>query len=67
MWTRRWLVGLWLGLVIGDLSLIAAEKVELAEPESDTRIKLVRSQVQVSGQLKTAGGGGKTIDRKSVV
>ncbi|MFM9963319.1 MAG: hypothetical protein ACKV2Q_19085 [Planctomycetaceae bacterium] len=61
MWTRRWLVGLWLGLVIGDLSLIAAEKVELAEPESDTRIKLVRSQVQVSGQLKTAGGGGKTI------
>lgn len=64
MMKRCWLGSLWLGLVIGDLSLLAADKVELAEPETDSRIKLVRSHVQVSGQLKTAAGGGKTIPLK---
>lgn len=64
MMKRRWLGSLCLSLVIGDLSLFAADKVELAEPESDARIKLVRSHVQVSGQLKTAAGGGKTIPLK---
>ena len=39
--------------------LSAAEKVELAEPESDTRVRLVRSHVQVSGLLQTAAGGGE--------
>ena len=56
MMKRRGLGSLCLSLVIGDLSLFAADKVELAEPESDARIKLVRSHVQVSGQLKTAAG-----------
>lgn len=64
MMKQRWLPGLCLGLMIGDLSLLAADKVELAEPEADARIKLVRSHVQVSGQLKTATGGGKTIPLK---
>ena len=58
---RSWLGGLLFALVIGDLSLLAADKVELAEADTDARIKLVRSHVQVSGQLKTAAGGGKTI------
>lgn len=44
--------------------LSAAEKVELVEPESDTRVRLVRSHVQVSGQLQTAAGGGKKIPLK---
>ena len=64
MMKRRWLGSLCLSLLIGDLSLLAADKLELAEPETDARIKLVRSHVQVSGQLKTAGGGGKTILQK---
>ena len=64
MMKRRWLGSLCLSLLIGDLSLLAADQLELAEPETDARIKLVRSHVQVSGQLKTAGGGGKTILQK---
>lgn len=64
MMKRRWLGSLWLSLLVGDLSLFAADKIELAEAETDTRIKLVRSHVQVSGQLKTAGSGGKTIPLK---
>lgn len=47
-----------------DLSVFAAEKVELVEPEADTRVRLVRSHVQVSGQLQTAAGGGKKIPLK---
>jgi hypothetical protein len=61
---RRGLTRLLLCWAIGDLSLQAADKVELAEPEADARIKLVRSHVQVSGQLKTAAGGGKSIPLK---
>ena len=61
---RRWLGGLCLSLMIGELSLFAADKVELAEPETDARIRLVRSHVQVSGQLQTAAGGGKKIPLK---
>ena len=33
MMKRRWLKSLCLSLMIGDLSLFAADKVELAEPE----------------------------------
>ncbi len=59
----------WLGCLIlittlCDVSVFAAEKIELAEPETDTRVRLVRSHVQVSGQLQTAAGGGKKISLK---
>lgn len=60
---RRWQGGVWLILVC-DATVFAAEKVELAEPETDTRVRLVRSHVQVSGQLQTAAGGGKKIPLK---
>jgi len=42
----------------------AAEKIDFAEPEADSRVRLVRSHVQVSGQLQTAAGGGKKISLK---
>ncbi len=51
-------------LTVCDTSVFAAEKVELAEPEADARVRLVRSHVQVSGQLQTAAGGGKKIPLK---
>lgn len=54
---------LWILAVYGQ-TLSAAEKLELAEPETDMRVRLVRSHVQVSGQLQTAAGGGKKIPLK---
>ena len=54
---------LWILIACGQV-LSAAEKVELAEPDSDARLRLVRSHVQVSGQLQTAAGGGKKIPLK---
>ncbi len=58
---------LWFGcllLVLGLRVSIAADRVELAEPESDARVRSVRSRVIVAGELKTATGGGKTIPLK---
>lgn len=60
----RWQGCVLLILAVCDESVFAAEKVELAEPEADTRVRLVRSHVQVSGQLQTAAGGGKKIPLK---
>lgn len=51
-------------LAMCDLSTFASEKIEIAEPDADTRVRLVRSHVQVSGQLQTAAGGGKKIPLK---
>lgn len=51
-------------VVVAASSVAFADAVELAESESDARVRLVRSHVQVSGQLKTAAGGGKTIPLK---
>ena len=53
-----------LALVVCGRSVIAADKIELTEPETDARIRLIRSHVQVSGQLQTAAGGGKKIPLK---
>ena len=59
---------LWLGclfLISGAWqSSLAADAVELAEPESDGRVRSVRSHVQVTGELMTAAGGGKVIPLK---
>ncbi len=51
-------------LFVSELTAFAADKIELAEPETDVRMRLVRSHVQVSGQLQTAAGGGKKIPLK---
>ena len=53
-----------LTLAVCNVSVFAADKIELTEPESDPRVRLVRSHVQVSGQLQTAAGGGKKIPLK---
>ena len=45
-------------------SAVWAEAIELAEPESDARVRSVRSHVQVTGELMTAAGGGKVIPLK---
>ncbi len=58
---------LWFGCLLLGLGLrvsVAADRVELAEPESDARVRSVRSHVTVAGELKTATGGGKTIPLK---
>src|SRR5262245_32129350 len=58
---------LWFGclLLFFDLRVsVADDPVELAEPESDARVRSVRSRVTVAGELKTATGGGKTIPLK---
>lgn len=60
----NWLGCLILTTTLCDVFVLAAEKVELAEPEADSRARLVRSHVQVSGQLQTAAGGGKKISLK---
>lgn len=58
----------WLGCLTLFVSMarlaVAADEVELAEPESDLRVRSVRSHVQVSGELMTAAGGGKVIPLK---
>lgn len=61
---RCWQGCVLLILAVCNLPVFAAEKIELAEPETDARVKLVRSHVQVSGQLQTAAGGGKKISLK---
>ena len=59
-----WQGCLFLILVVCDATVFAADKIELAESETDTRVRMVRSHVQVSGQLQTAAGGGKKISLK---
>ena len=59
-----WQGCLFLILVVCDATVFAADKIELAESETDTRVRMVRSHVQVSGQLQTAAGGGKKIPLK---
>ena len=56
----------WVFLVLSvcDATAFAADKIELAESETDARVRLVQSHVQVSGQLQTAAGGGKKIPLK---
>src|SRR5207249_2288478 len=58
----------WLGCLFVILgawnSSLAADAIELAEPESDARVRSVRSHVQVTGELMTAAGGGKVIPLK---
>ena len=56
-----WRGCLWLVLASTGEAVIACEKVELSEAETDSRVRLVRSHVQVSGQLQTAAGAGKKI------
>lgn len=51
------LAGVW------PMSMVTAA-VELSEPEMDTRVRSVRSHVQVTGELLTAAGGGKVIPLK---
>lgn len=58
----------WLGcllLVITNWqATIAADAIELTEPESDARVRSVRSHVQVTGEQMTPDGGGKVIPLK---
>lgn len=61
---RCWQGCVLLILAVCDAFVFAAEKIELAEPEADARVRLVRSHVQVSGQLQTAASGGKKIPLK---
>lgn len=51
-------------LALSPVPASAFEKFELTEPEAEARVASVRSRVQVSGQLKTAAGVGKTIPLK---
>lgn len=44
--------------------VVAADAIELAESESDTRVRSVRSHVQVTGEQMTPDGGGKVIPLK---
>jgi hypothetical protein len=59
---------LWLGclvvFVLAVRTVVAADAIEIAEPESDARIRSVRSHVQVVGEQMTPGGGGKVIPLK---
>ncbi len=52
----------WLALPIS--LAFAVDAIELAEPESDVRVRSVRSRVQVSGELMTAAGNKKVIPLK---
>lgn len=59
----------WLGCLIVIIistwqATIAADAIELAESETDARVRSVRSHVQVTGELMTAAGGGKVIPLK---
>ena len=61
----------WLGCLI-YLSLastfttvaVAADAIEIAEPEADSRVRSVRSHVKVTGEQMAPDGGGKVIPLK---
>ena len=59
---------IWLGclfvVVLVTRSVVAADAIEISEPESDARIRSVRSHVQVVGEQMTPTGGGKVIPLK---